>query len=225
MVNPAMDSRERFVRLLNAAAAMTGVALSEDIVAIYVSAIAKNPGFDVAFRGLMELFTGMKPGRGFPSIEEIRAASQPPDQRLLPEDIARDASSKAIAAVSKYGWPNADRAREYMGELAWRAVDRMGGWTHFCEILSSNNTTTMQAQMRDLVTTLIARDKAGCVDAAPALPQSQQLKNKQLDVQKTNMVQGLIDDMSKCTIDVSSLKSNGSAKTQTPIEEHPRTRP
>ena len=161
--NPNLP-RDNFARLLNIVAGLTAVDLTTDVIAIYVAATENDPGHDNAIKGLLSLFPDMKPGRGFPSITDIRDACKAPGDRLSDEDVAREAAAKALGAVSKFGWPNGRQAREFMGELAWGAVDKMGGWAMLCETLTAQNMTTMQAQLRDLIGSIIARSKAGIVD-------------------------------------------------------------
>lgn len=200
MVTPAQDARERVSRLLEASALMTGAKVSEDALAIYLLGLGKDPGYEEAFKALMSLFSEMKPGRGFPSIEDIRVAAKPPEQRIDKKELAMDASAKAIGAVSKFGWANPERAKEYMGDLAWRAVDRIGGWTTFCNTLSSENATTMQAQLRDLCSSIVAMDKAG-------VPDPDQFRLSQSEESKAGLVGQLVGELvSKTDITITEKK-------------------
>lgn len=71
-------------------------------------------------------------------------------QASSPDDFARDAASRILAAVSKYGWNNPERARDYVGELGWEIVKRQGGWMNICESLTYDNKGIYQAQWREL---------------------------------------------------------------------------
>lgn len=67
-----------------------------------------------------------------------------------PEDAARDASSRIVAAVSRYGWNNPTQARVYIGGLGWEVVRRQGGWLNVCEMLTYSNQGQYQAQWREI---------------------------------------------------------------------------
>lgn len=90
-----------------------------------------------------------------------------PDSRAL----SVEASSRVVAAVTKFGWNNGSRAKEYIGELGWLAVMRLGGWSHLCQNLGlSLNVTVIQAQVRDLCEATLKLGDADIHDHPPALP-------------------------------------------------------
>lgn len=86
----------------------------------------------------------------FPLPAQIRELVNP---TLLDIDEAREAASKICAAVTKYGYVGAKSAREYIGDLGWRVVDRHGGWVAVCENMTSHNLPILQAQFRELALT------------------------------------------------------------------------
>ena len=84
---------------------------------------------------------------------------------------ATAAASRAIEAVSKFGWCNSSQAKEYIGEIGWRAVQAFGGWQYVCENLGTEiQLTTFNAQIRELSKSIISRAKLGVVDAPVELP-------------------------------------------------------
>jgi len=67
------------------------------------------------------------------------------------ENLAREIASKISQAVTKFGWPNADDAKNYIGEIGWRVVERRGGWSYICQNLGvSIDPMTFEAQSREL---------------------------------------------------------------------------
>lgn len=92
---------------------------------------------------------------------------------IEPDDdtIARDTASKAVGAVSKFGYPNGREARAYIGELGWKAIERRGGWSAFCN-LETRNESIVTAQMRDEIKALIVLSRAGRLDQPAMLPES-----------------------------------------------------
>lgn len=68
--------------------------------------------------------------RTMPLPAQIRAIVQPtPD----PEAEARAILDRIITAVNKFGWPQGEQARAFIGELGWRVVQFNGGWTELCQ--------------------------------------------------------------------------------------------
>jgi hypothetical protein len=85
-----------------------------------------------------------------------------------PDDHARDASSRIVAAVSKYGWNNLEQAKAYIGDLGWEVVKRHGGWQTLCESLTYSNMGMLQAQWRELAASI---QRSGATQSSgPALP-------------------------------------------------------
>ena len=51
-------------------------------------------------------------------------------------------------AISRYGYPQPDKAREHVGSVIWETIRGLGGWQTVCDTPSSQ-ATTMRAQWRD----------------------------------------------------------------------------
>lgn len=105
--------------------------------------------------------------RFFPLPGQIRAIVTP---GLDDQSAARDAAGRILSAVARFGWNNPERARVYVGALAWAVVERQGGWRNICETLTYENSGQIQAQWRDLALAISNRAKAGAMDTPPALP-------------------------------------------------------
>lgn len=86
----------------------------------------------------------------FPMPAQIRALIQPPAPNA--DEIAKEIAARVIGAVARFGWPNPNDARAHIGEIGWRNIQKLGGWTFICENLGSTlQATAFQAQFRDLV--------------------------------------------------------------------------
>jgi hypothetical protein len=82
-------------------------------------------------------------------------------------DDGRDIASRVIAAVSKFGSYQNQKAKEYIGEIGWECVKRMGGWVTICSELTEDNKGVFNAQIRDLSMTL----KKKSINGTLATPQ------------------------------------------------------
>lgn len=96
------------------------------------------------------------------------------------DSIAREAASRIISAIKKFGWPSPTEAKEYIGELGWRIVERNGGWSALCENLMENQIGIFQAQARDLAKTQVQFSRADRLDEAPGLPGSKNVQINEL---------------------------------------------
>ena len=90
--------------------------------------------------------------------------------------IAVQAASRALEAVSKFGWNNSTEARVYVGELGWKAIAGFGGWSYVCENLGNEiSLTTFQAQVREIAKSIIKMTKAGLESGPVEIPYKEKL--------------------------------------------------
>jgi hypothetical protein len=74
---------------------------------------------------------------------------------LIHPKVNADSQAKLIAgrvveAVSKFGWINSQKAKEFIGPKGWAAVKAYGDWSYICENLGVNiSMGQFQAQIRD----------------------------------------------------------------------------
>lgn len=142
--------------------------ISKEMLNFYDSVLSVY-GYDKAVGAIDKIIT-MRRGRDFfPSPADIAKVIQP---QLDPDDEAREAASRIIGAISKYGQYNPGAAKEYIGELGWAVVNRFGGWMNICIMDIEESTTTMQAQFRDLAKSIYRRAELG-IYTAPKLPSNQ----------------------------------------------------
>lgn len=148
-------------------AAATGTSLTKEAVMGYYNVLKKYDMSQV-ISAMELLMTELTPGQRFPVPRQIIEKFQP----VKDEDSeAREAAGRIVAAVSRFGWPNPERAKEYVGELGWAVVERQGGWVTVCEVLTPENVGQMQAQWRDLAKSVQKRTKMGIGDEPPKLPE------------------------------------------------------
>lgn len=87
----------------------------------------------------------------FPSISDFhKYARAKPCYDTLSEDL----TGKILSAISQYGYMNAKSAKESLGEVAWEAVSRNGGWQTICDI-TNERVTFLSSQLRRSVFTIL----------------------------------------------------------------------
>jgi hypothetical protein len=95
------------------------------------------------------------------------------EQKPNLEQEAIESSARLIQSLGKFGYMRGEEARVFMGELAWRCVERLGGWGSLCRrVGDSMDQGTFLAQVRELAKTTIARGIAGLDDTPPQLPEN-----------------------------------------------------
>ncbi len=76
--------------------------------------------------------------------------------------LAKEAAARLIESVRKFGYNRRQDAREYIGELGWRAVERFGGWHGICMDLGVGmSVDTFYAQVRELCKSTLELEAAG----------------------------------------------------------------
>lgn len=159
------EERKQLMHLIIATSAYYGHKIEDTVLALYIEDLEDLPLARIA-QAIREVRRDPKTTR-FPLPAVIRARLTPPE---TDEDQAREAASRILAAVARYGWSNPERAEAYIGELGWEVVKRQGGWRSVCEGVTEDNKTIHQAQWRDLAASLSRRSRAGTLEQAPALP-------------------------------------------------------
>lgn len=85
----------------------------------------------------------------WPKIADIRAIVNP---QVDVGSRAQEIASRLREAITRFGWPNQDKAKMFIGEIGWDVVNRFGGWTFICENHGINlNPEAFYAQARELV--------------------------------------------------------------------------
>jgi len=103
------------------------------------------------FRSLEELRraldTHVRKHDHFPSIREMNQALS---GKVDDDTISKVTSMNILAAIQKFGWCNWTEAKNYIGELGVKIVDRFGGWPNLCEMLTMDNFTYLQHQITEM---------------------------------------------------------------------------
>lgn len=87
-----------------------------------------------------------------------------------PNAEAQEAAARILQATSKFGYIDPEGAKNFIGSLGWRVVERFGGWKYICENLGVNlNASTFFAQARDVAKASIGREALGLANSPPSL--------------------------------------------------------
>lgn len=63
------------------------------------------------------------------------------------QELPEEAWAKVTQAMRQIGYPNPEKAKQFLGPVIWEAVRGMGGWVTLCDMDAP--LTTMFAQFRD----------------------------------------------------------------------------
>lgn len=104
----------------------------------------------------------------FPSIDQIKTKCG--IVQLTDEEIARDAIQRIRHAVGRFGSPNWEQAKEYIGSVGVHCVHVMGGWENVCSFQSYEELDFALVQGREYLKTAVKKDRAGNLSMPPELP-------------------------------------------------------
>lgn len=149
---------------------------------------------DLMVLSLDELSTSIKRLRSNPDIEFFPLPSLI-IQQISPDlrDESIEATNRILEAMAKFGYSNFEKAKEYIGALGWRVVEREGGWQRICESTTNKEIPILKAQWRELAMSTIRRARSGADQQPPAIPQREttSLTNAQPISQLLNIEQHL----------------------------------
>lgn len=145
-------------------------------------------------KNAMFLYRRNVKNKSFPLPNEIRAIINPKQDQ---DAEAKEAASRLISAIGKFGYTNNLEAKKYIGDLGWRIVERWGGWKYLCENLGTTiDITTFQAQARDVAKATLIRSEQNLLDVPPAITSGNNKKLLELmngnDLNKAIDIKGVI---------------------------------
>lgn len=163
-----MTAKQEIVATIVAVSAYYGQQLPDVVIEMYAEDL-----IDLPLESLREAFKAIRRDpkiTRFPLPAQIRDRIQPAD---VDELNAAEAAARIPEAIQRFGWPNPELAREFIGELGWRVVQRDGGWRNVCQLLTHDNVGVLKAQWKNSALVQLRRGKLGLVDYAPVLPDGQ----------------------------------------------------
>lgn len=156
-----MNNQKEKGALLVALAEIYNFRFSESSMALYLECIK-----DIPFQVLKEKINS--------GISEDRWRFMPRPGELIhsskeeKRSEAVDAASLVWSAISKFGYINPKGAENYVGSLAWRAIQQLGGWVEICKTTQDEKGIFL-AQFRDVCEMLVGKSENNTLDQRPTL--------------------------------------------------------
>lgn len=155
--------------------------------------------FDHVFKAYVQYRRDPK-NKTMPLPAQIRDLVSPTPQ---PEVQGREIASRIQAAIKRFGWPNGDAARTFIGEIGWEIVRSYGGWAQLCHDQDKYGLGTFQAQIRERAKDLVAHGTARInVDVLPEMPGRLQISESMdrddfMRSENERKIQTLLQELSK----------------------------
>lgn len=124
-----------------------GKTISEPLLKMYIEDLSELSE-DEAIESY-RLYRKNPKNRFFPLPAQILEIARP---EVSEQSLAVDAASKIVEAIAKFGSWQSQNAKAFLGEQAWGAVQRSGGWQYLCENMGvSIQPQAFTAQARELI--------------------------------------------------------------------------
>lgn len=140
------DPRKALAYEIAGLAQYYGRKLEERVLGMMVDDLA-----DLPLEPVLDAFKNYRrnpKNRFFPLPAQIREIVAP---EITPEAQGREIAASIQEAVVRFGYPNGELARAFLGHAGWEVVKRFGGWAHLCQNLGvAIDITTFHAQARQL---------------------------------------------------------------------------
>jgi hypothetical protein len=108
-----------------------------------------------------------------------------------PESAAREVAARINHAIVKFGWSNAELAKEYIGKVGWGLVEKSGGWSYACQnhgvILDPG---VFAAQLRERAKSEL-KNESETINTMIGVNQSEKTKL----IENTKKVTGLVENI------------------------------
>ncbi len=92
------------------------------------------------------------------------------DPKINFDNEATEAAARIIQAIARFGYSNPLEAKNFIGELGWRVVERYGGWGHLCGKMGTEiNEGVFIAHAKALAKVTLERESMGIDDQPPKL--------------------------------------------------------
>jgi hypothetical protein len=151
----------RVKEIIALTAAYYGQAISNEVLLMYADDLSDLPEHEVV--AAYQAYRRNPKNTRMPLPAQIRSLVEP---EMDADALAKEIAARISGAIVKFGYPNGQEAKEYIGEVGWQAVQRQGGWSYICQNHGvSINPGTFQAQVREQVKTHLTHGSAAIEQA------------------------------------------------------------
>ena len=149
------QERERILGLLALISEQSTQPASRTRLLFTVDQLSKHPaGKIIAALSKMAI-----EARRFPTVAEILAEMG--IKALSDRDLSVQSAALISGAIRKFGgWGANEEVKAYIGPLAWKVVERNGGWQALCETVTLQNESYLVSQWKELSESLLRSDTA-----------------------------------------------------------------
>lgn len=140
------QNKSRIFNQLRNLALLKNKDVTDQVLELYTEILSRSFGLEESMSAIQYFMLNEK---WFPDISEIIKKIQFPNGE---DGEAREEVEKIFEAFFEFGYKRATKARESLGEDLWEVVEKRGGWLKFYnEINTTNNLSTIRAQLRELI--------------------------------------------------------------------------
>lgn len=154
-------------------------------------------GYEAGIAGLKEIIRNRKGYEKFPSPSQIREASGEmvaSSRSVSSLDTGIEVANRILAGIRQFGYVNPKRAEQHIGEIGWRVVRAVGGWSSLCDIRESDLQIAW-AHWRDTARGFVEKSLRGDdMDAPPCFPKTAEQAKSQTVLGEAMKI---LDDVTK----------------------------
>jgi hypothetical protein len=183
-----------------------GLDMRADVLAMYAEDLADLPPQAVldAYKAYRRDPANIKP----PLPAQIRRMLNPEANN---KQHAQEIAQRCFGAIRKFGYTKPQQAKEYIGELGWRLIERRGGWFSHCQNTMESDIPILTAQFRDSLTSYVEQgerqdseyfNKARIefnetTKLLPEMPKCETLTDEELNVRKQEVLKSFMEELKK----------------------------
>lgn len=106
----------------------------------------------IDYENALNNYSAEASNKNFPAPSQLK-------QYLFPNSSSRqqaqEIAQRCFGAIRKFGYTKPVQAKEYIGELGWRLIERRGGWSSHCCNTQESDIPILTAQFRESISVYV----------------------------------------------------------------------